>query len=154
MSHAPQSYLDIMDHIQEQWECRHAAEIYSEKLRKDTPFLPNEDVFNNHDNYEEATSDLAWQDGQEDVGGQGDGGQHDREDEFFIDDDAGEGSSLLTRTVISLATQANLYATLSAPSKHYQEVQDVGMTGRTISHSAASYIANAKAVFIDNRRSK
>ena len=148
--------------MQEQWECRLAADDYSASQKRKEAFVSAGNSSLDDADCEEV-NDLQWQLGQEDVGGNYDEHSCDVEDvtttidEVFAEDNSGRAAAA-TNTVIVMAKSAQLYATSDCNSFHTvldnDSIRDVGASGRTKGQDAAERLAAERTAFVNKRGSK
>jgi hypothetical protein len=163
--HLPQDKLKIINHMQEQWECRLAADDFSAQYRSHlVQFNATKGIISTHaDRAEELTHDLDWQLGQLDEAiGPEYNANSDSDDiidpsssEFL--ETCGTRTKLATNQAIQLAEAANFYYV--APSQDNfnnfrmgQAIESTFAQTGSQAHIAARLIAEQRAVALKDRQ--
>ncbi|KAJ7076839.1 hypothetical protein B0H15DRAFT_573139, partial [Mycena belliarum] len=112
LASAPQSTLDIIDHVQEQWECRLAADDYSAEYKaRQADFAVHNGIPAHLDAMSELAGDLDWQLGQLDdaVGASQNPDTPEIADFEEFSEASGSRTKLATQSTIALAEAAKFY---------------------------------------------
>ncbi|KAJ6621394.1 hypothetical protein B0H10DRAFT_1945446 [Mycena sp. CBHHK59/15] len=156
----PHDKLKIINHMQEQWECRLAADDFTKEYKaRQANFNASNNVSAQFDEIGELGRDLDWQLGQLD---QAVGPEFNPDitttttdfDEFF--EEGGKRTQLATELAIALAGAANFYK-VSAPPNNIHDllagcaIQSHDASAHIKSQAAALLIAEEKALAISNR---
>jgi hypothetical protein len=154
-----QSNIEIMDHMQEQWECRLAADKFSAQYKaRQANFNTSDHISSRLDAMNELAGDLDWQLGQLDqaIGAEYNPDAPDTNDfeEFF--EACGMRTKLATDAAIALAGAANFYHIPVTPDNigdllggRAVESQDGAAHARA--NAATLLIAEEKSLAVSNR---
>lgn len=151
--------LLIIDHMQEQWECKLAADLYSERRAKRfAGYRSSQGFMSVQDIADDLANDIDWQIGQ----------STEAEDPEYNEgigvdsDDLDYQETCATQTqdrvedATALATAAGFYGRAPVPDDVanflHGEAVDVGHEGRYAALEAAQRIANERKVFLERRK--
>jgi hypothetical protein len=152
-------HLKVIGHMQEQWECKLAADLYSVKRQKryagnraENGFLSSEEIS------DDLANDIDWQLGQLDgaigLGEEGQAGEMEDSNEF--EEASSDRARLATESVIALSAAASFYRSPPvAPSDLAQHLlgqpREAGPDSRQEATAASQLLAAEKAAFLETR---
>lgn len=149
----------IVDHMQEQWECKKAADLYSlHRKKRFANSQSNNGFMSVQDLADELVNDMDWQLGQAmepsspEYGLDGTDG-----DEIGHCEACGDNTQHVVEYVNALANSAGFYGVCDVPGNVSQLLPDgfavdVGEDGKEESDLAFQKIANERAEYLDKRR--